>query len=730
MHASVTAGPPRLITVSSRPNSSCFVPLDRESTGYSSLDNEQPKRIAMYSTFPSPSLGDDPRKESDTRSQASSMSNVTSMRTRTPIRPRSPPKFRNSRRPTPRDPALLEDDRQGIQELADFLRTKEPPPNHYMSIPEAPTKSLASKRSILNFFQRRSSRSSKPPKLIKLPDTAVASTTSGGFRHIAISIPTGHDYARPGQRSVSLQAVCEPALRTYSEKGSSLRTVAEHYEPDFVGSMRGSFEESIHNNRVDLGALAEGRRFPADLQDTNSLRYYRPRMNRHSQTPSLETSISRRDFSQLQRELFEQSITGWSLGSSTVVDRRQSGCTVYSDRTLASSSRHGYGPSRSSTGMNQKNIPIPTQTSTPAKASPSRGRSEGEVTPRSRKGHKVNTSIASGKSINESLYSVASIHTAGVVDLQGPPNPGPTSQQLDTFPSVPTGKSDHIRTSFSRPSTAPSQRHSKRLSGSHKGPPQSFGSVDEGATRFINPDRQVRLDRVKAKKQRDIALLKENKANQLYLSDYHSAHGSQGFGRLESARTDRSRRRHSNASAPIMPVPDIQVTNGPAAVFRMGCISKQTSMPFTHTPPRSLSASSESDGEYISRMHNKRPIESPPYSVASARSRRESLLSQHSKVALERESELDQRLLTIERENAMLRNTLNRMSSGASGASSYNPGSIANRTWGAVSQRRGPSQINGLHSIDPLMRELQSAARLSCEVPWEMEYEDDTDYEN
>ena len=115
------------------------------------------------------------------------------------------------------------------QDLVDFLRNTTPPPENYMSIPE--TYSLSSCPSEqenwarLNLFgwRRKSSRRRKPrPMLIKLPDSAVAGTTTDGHRYIAISIPTEYDH---------------PELRANNESGDRpgtsppLREAAEDPRP-------------------------------------------------------------------------------------------------------------------------------------------------------------------------------------------------------------------------------------------------------------------------------------------------------------------------------------------------------------------------------------------------------------------------------------------------------------------------------------------------------------------
>lgn len=85
----------------------------------------------------------------------------------------------------------IDRDRQSLRELAEFLRTKEPPKNNWMSRPD-PYDEPHSKYPF-KLFGRRGSKKSKPPRPMKLPDSAVAAKTIEGHWHIAISIPNEHD---------------------------------------------------------------------------------------------------------------------------------------------------------------------------------------------------------------------------------------------------------------------------------------------------------------------------------------------------------------------------------------------------------------------------------------------------------------------------------------------------------------------------------------------------------
>ncbi|KAK0723897.1 hypothetical protein B0T21DRAFT_386048 [Apiosordaria backusii] len=93
-------------------------------------------------------------------------------------------------------------DRDNSRALIEFLRNTSPPPQNYMSIPDAcdsPPVSKKKRRSFWSFWKKRCKRGEKKdgrsaPGFVRLPDTAVAGRTTGGHRHIAISIPIEYDH--------------------------------------------------------------------------------------------------------------------------------------------------------------------------------------------------------------------------------------------------------------------------------------------------------------------------------------------------------------------------------------------------------------------------------------------------------------------------------------------------------------------------------------------------------
>lgn len=93
-----------------------------------------------------------------------------------------------------------ENDRD-TSKLIDFLRNTTPPPHNFMSLPGGANATDFSHRNKRRSFWpfwgcrgKKSERKTTPPSLplIRLPDTAIAGRTTGGHRHIAISIPVEH----------------------------------------------------------------------------------------------------------------------------------------------------------------------------------------------------------------------------------------------------------------------------------------------------------------------------------------------------------------------------------------------------------------------------------------------------------------------------------------------------------------------------------------------------------
>ncbi|KAJ6786977.1 hypothetical protein PWT90_04110 [Aphanocladium album] len=132
--------------------------------------------------------------------------------------------------------------RDDVAALIEFLRTHEPPPDNFMSQPynadEDGDRGRWEKLKVMG--KKRSKSMSRAPAPIRLPDSAVAGVTTGGHRHIAISIPldASHFGETPkSQYPVFDQDVQPPvpplpeSVRTFkNEKG--VVTVLRHLSPN------------------------------------------------------------------------------------------------------------------------------------------------------------------------------------------------------------------------------------------------------------------------------------------------------------------------------------------------------------------------------------------------------------------------------------------------------------------------------------------------------------------
>ncbi|KAJ2979048.1 hypothetical protein NUW58_g7303 [Xylaria curta] len=118
-------------------------------------------------------------------------------------RPQQPDKY--SRPTVPRvedfgDVVKNDDQDASLEDLVQFLKKTPPPPSNYMSIPDDFSGSSEEDKwdkLKTKVFRRPSKTRKKPPPRIMLPDSAVAATTIGGYRYIAISIPTERSALAP-----------------------------------------------------------------------------------------------------------------------------------------------------------------------------------------------------------------------------------------------------------------------------------------------------------------------------------------------------------------------------------------------------------------------------------------------------------------------------------------------------------------------------------------------------
>lgn len=133
--------------------------------------------------------------------------------------------------------------RDDVAALVDFLKNHPPPPDNFMSIPYDEDDDGRGRWSKIRKIGRRSKSMPRQPQHMRLPDSAVAGVTTGGHRHIAISIPLEATPDGEEMRSqypvfshdMQMGTPSKEPVRTFrNEKGvvTVLRPVTEVYETD------------------------------------------------------------------------------------------------------------------------------------------------------------------------------------------------------------------------------------------------------------------------------------------------------------------------------------------------------------------------------------------------------------------------------------------------------------------------------------------------------------------
>ncbi|EKD14584.1 uncharacterized protein L3040_000106 [Drepanopeziza brunnea f. sp. 'multigermtubi'] len=157
-----------------------------------------------------------------------------------------------------REPGQARSGRESMKALSDFLMTKDPPPTNLMSIPAEEERDLTSlKKGALRFFKKRKRES---PRLMKLPDSAVAAHTRSGSRHIAISIPMEYAHVQEAAPTTPLRQFPSrpptPSTKSTTEQRSAattLKPVEEVWESAST-SLPGDGEETLSGPPSPLNA--------------------------------------------------------------------------------------------------------------------------------------------------------------------------------------------------------------------------------------------------------------------------------------------------------------------------------------------------------------------------------------------------------------------------------------------------------------------------------------------
>ncbi|KAK7402856.1 hypothetical protein QQX98_011386 [Neonectria punicea] len=216
------------------------ITVDRELSVTLANGSSRPRASSAYSLFnhrPEPSIDNAP----SLRRRAKSSSNLLDLK----------PKFEFE------DNTVIDEDgnfrrSNGLAELIDFLRNHAPPEDNFMSIPDDVNDDKGRWAKIRK-IAKISKPTSKSPDPIRLPDSAISGITTGGHRHIAISIPLdASPFGRsprtqyPVYQNRQLRPLASrygPTRAVLNEKGvvTVLRTVTEE-----------SFASSSHARRTPI----------------------------------------------------------------------------------------------------------------------------------------------------------------------------------------------------------------------------------------------------------------------------------------------------------------------------------------------------------------------------------------------------------------------------------------------------------------------------------------------
>lgn len=457
------------------------------------------------------------------------------------------------------------------------------------------------------------------------------------------------------------------------------------------------------------------------------------------------------------------------------VDPRHSGGTAYSTISIASNLGHSRGKSSVSTAPSVNPLgshpvaklqpDLPPRTSSISKV-PRSLQTELAQTfatlnnlarenyPASPMRSEKSESLASSQSpptVFGTAETAQAYGSAGIEHIRGHtpklPSPAPTRR----LPDVP--ESPLVPSFMPRPSTPPGEGKIT--------PPVIIQATRSprndtisGSEEPVIAARQSRQERVKARKARDMAALREKSINPQPLSDIsrepsQSVRPSTAPGHIKqkSLSQERLRRRKENTLSAIMLVADLAPIVGADLLSAVDddLIAKGLGSPIshtthsakgTHTPPRSFVSSNFSDSETIPKEDSR----SRSRDAMSPRSVRSGLDSRRQDRRYKRnmsikEKELDSRLQKIERDNAMLLNTLSGIAKSFGDLNKIIPRNSRPRREGGLLLGRemegvereplAEVPVKKTRSLEPLMRELQGAVpRVSGEMALD-DYDDE-----
>lgn len=417
------------------------------------------------------------------------------------------------------------EERRHWKEVSTFL-ANEPPPSNFVAIPEYGVPENSPKKSLLKIFRRNTKKKSTPvpSRNLQLPDSAVASRTTKGHCHIAISIPPPvtssyskdgvaasehieagglehQDFATAPNHKMLLDHQESPLLQ--SESTSAQKTSVSN-EKQLPGNHRQPRKNNNSNSSSVLGA-----------ETTSALEnYYRTELMLEDEIFSVQPKD--RAFHSEAMDPKNAVVTGYpsnlDRNNSQWTDSRRSGTTAYSEKTLESLRGHSRGPSSISTApstdlhQHWPNDGPPKRTSSKHKTGRNASIELSAPTPapkfkqawKQKAGENlIRSSVLSAKSIESDLSSkvakIADTYSHGQKSVvssvhNAPISPAPTRP----LPDLPEGSHD------SRSHRSRSRSHNNDIQ-------QTTGDSGNKSKRPTEDcSRQSRQDKVKALRMRDI----------------------------------------------------------------------------------------------------------------------------------------------------------------------------------------------------------------------------------
>jgi hypothetical protein len=565
-----------------------------------------------------------------------------------------------------------------------------------MSIPDH-EEGRSFKKSAFKIFGRKNSNRNRPPRLLQLPDNAVAAKTLSGSRHIAISIPLQYDHPENGQPSSRSIHPLQSSPPKYPPPVTVLKPVVEGRES--TSSHRKSSVEGRegkrqggHSQQVSLTTPAAELLGP---ETAKTLKNYYTQLNRQHKVKAESISSIKTGESKSQRSIDAGTSTESMRQDSQSADPRHSGGTVYSAITISPQDYPGRlsnvstAPSMNPTSPAKGDLPFrnssipkvpkPIQTelaqsylaaSFPSQQDPPRS----SVLPDRTESLTSETSTYSSPSAvigtaetTQGYNTAAGLQHVNSQTLK-PTNPLPAPTR--GLPDVP--ESPCIPDFLPSPSPPINRRRITIGLIDEVARPSSM-PVQSNADYSLSPTSQSRQERVRARKSRDMAALLEKRTSRDTISDAGSnaaiSRTSSPGSRPSSTPPTRKRRsmsrerRRSRISiSPIMLVADLAPHNGTGYLpdpptknaARKQVSGTNLAARGTYTPPRS-SMGSDSDTNPKTGDANGFSPNSASVDQGLDNRRQERRVKRNMSL---REKEMEIRLRKIERDNAMLMTTL------------------------------------------------------------------------